>query len=236
MRGREFNVSRSAELRNAVRGALVVVARAVIRSLSKSASRFNSLRLSYPKTVQCNLCSWRGRRFLSDAWHKYIKCPKCSLGVRHRLFQAALQRIDLLSYERIVCGKRVLHFAPEDTIGSAIQQRATSYTTADFLHTGCDLKLDMSNMPLVDDESFDTVIAFDVLEHVPDWQKAVKEVHRILSHKGWAILAVPQKDGLSTTYEDPSITSREGRAEHYGQWDHLRIFGDDFPSIVQDQG
>jgi len=144
--------------------------------------------------------------------------------------------IDHLSYERLVRDRRVLHFAPEDTIGSTLQDLSTSYTTADFLDTRSDLKIDISSMPLVDDESFDTVIAFDVLEHVPGWRKAVKEVHRILSDKGWAILAVPQKDGLLTTYEEPSITSRKGRTEHFGQWDHLRIFGQDFPSIVGDEG
>ena len=51
----------------------------------------------------------------------------------------------------------------------------------------------MSNMPEMKGDSFDVVIAFDVLEHVPDYQKALEEVHRILSSRGFAIFTVPRK-------------------------------------------
>lgn len=53
------------------------------------------------------------------------------------------------------------------------------------------------------------VIAFDVLEHVPDYQKALQEVHRVLSPGGYAIFTVPQKDNLLVTFEDPSIVQKK---------------------------
>lgn len=192
--------------------------------------------LSYPKKVHCNICGWQGRHFLSDSWHKYINCPKCHSGIRQRLFVAALQNTEKFSYKMIIENKRILHFAPEDIISSEILKKSARYVTADYFRQGCDLKLDMSDMPEVKNESFDIVIAFDVLEHIPDYQKGLNEVHRILSPNGLAIFTVPQKDNLPQTFEDANIITPEERTKHFGQEDHLRLFGDDFPQLVEKSG
>lgn len=205
-------------------------------SLKKARSIFQSALMSYPKKVQCNICGWEGRHFLSDLWHKNINCPLCHSGIRQRLFLAALQYIDDLSFDRLIDNKNILHFAPEGKITSIIQNKSAHYVTADFLLKDCNLKLDMSNMPEIKNESFDVLIAFDVLEHVPDYQKALGEVHRILSSKGFAIFTVPQKDNLLLTYEDPTIVTPEDRTKHFGQWDHLRIFGEDFSKTIDSKG
>lgn len=204
--------------------------------LKKIRSIFQSIWLSYPKKVQCNICKWEGRHFLSDSWHDHINCPKCRSGVRQRLFIGALQCIKTFSFDRIVHGKKILHFAPEEIISSTIREKAAKYATADFLRQDCDMKLDMSNMQEIENESYDIVIAFDVLEHVPDYQKALEEVQRVLSSKGIGVFTVPQKDNLLKTYEDPNIITHEDRVKHFGQWDHLRIFGDDFAKIVKIKG
>jgi len=192
--------------------------------------------MSYPKKVQCNICQWEGRHFLSDSWHNHINCPKCHSGIRQRLFFATLQNIENLSFDKIIYNKRILHFAPEEIVSSNIQQKASEYTTADFLREDCSLKLDISNMAEVNSESFDILIAFDVLEHVLDYKKALEEVNRVLSSKGFGIFTVPQKDNLLVTYEDSTIVTPEERTEHFGQWDHLRIFGDDFSGIIASKG
>jgi SAM-dependent methyltransferase len=202
----------------------------------RTANFFQSVLLSFPKKVQCNICGWEGRHFLSDSWHKYINCPQCRSGIRHRLFFAALQNIEQLSLNKLFLDKTVLHFAPEDIISSKIKNKPTRYVTADYYRQDCDLKLDMSDMPEVAKENFDVVIAFDVLEHVPDYQKALEEVHRILSVNGFGIFTVPQKDNLQETFEDPSIVTPEDREKHFGQSDHLRIFGDDFCGTVESKG
>lgn len=202
----------------------------------KLRSIIQSALLSYPRKIQCNICGWEGRHFLSDSWHKHIICPKCRLDIRHRLFIATLQNIDNLSFDRIINNKTILHFAPEKIISSNIRKKATHYTTADFLRQDCDCKLNMSYMPEIKNASFDIVIAFDVLEHVPDYQNALQEVHRILSSNGFAIFTVPQKDNLEKTYEDPTIVTPEDRTKHFGQGDHLRIFGQDFADTVNEKG
>lgn len=45
---------------------------------------------------------------------------------------------------------------------------------------------------------------------------------------GWGIFQVPMKPGLAKTYEDFSITSPEERQKHFGQYDHVRWYGDDY--------
>jgi predicted SAM-dependent methyltransferase len=206
------------------------------RVVRSGISVFYSTLLSFPKHVECNLCGWAGRHFRSDLWHKNIVCPRCHTMVRHRLFIASLRLIDEVRYEQIIEGKRVLHFAPEDSIRHLIEPRAGRYATADYLRPDCDYRVDMSDMPSIKDKSFDVVIAFDVLEHVPDFKRGLDEIHRVLAPGGYAILTVPQKDELATTYEDASIMTEDDRLKHFGQVDHLRIFGDDFTAVVESRG
>lgn len=217
-------------------GCVAMIKQYLVNRARKFRNILQSILLSYPEQVQCNVCGWSGRRFLSDPWHKHIDCPCCYSSIRHRLFYAALQNIENLRFKTLIDNKRILHFAPEELIGLDIQKRATRYVTADFLRNDCELKLDMSHMTEVKNESFDVVIAFDVLEHVPNFQKALMEVHRILLPGGYAIFTVPQQDNLSMTYEDPNIVSPDDRLKSYGQSDHLRIFGYDFVTILTDKG
>ena len=49
-------------------------------------------------------------------------------------------------------------------------------------------------------------------------------------------LAGNEKDDLSLTYEDPAVITPEERTKHFGQRDHLRIFGDDLPAIIESKG
>ncbi|MDD5681238.1 MAG: methyltransferase domain-containing protein [Candidatus Omnitrophica bacterium] len=192
--------------------------------------------LAYPKKVQCNVCGWSGRRFLSDPWHKYVNCPVCHTSVRQRLFIAAIQNTGNIPFENTVRDKRILHFAPEDAISGILKNISSNYSTADLLRNDCDYKIDISNMPEIKEGTFDTVIAFDVLEHVADYKKAIEEVRRILSPDGYGIFTVPQKDNTELTFEDPTIITPEDRIKYFGQWDHLRIFGSDFSMILESRG
>jgi SAM-dependent methyltransferase len=156
--------------------------------------------------------------------------------VRHRLLFAAVANLPGLGVDALVRGKRVLHFAPEAVIAELFIPHAAKYVTADFLKDGVDLRLDMSDMRGIADGSFDLVIACDVLEHVPDDSAALRELHRVLSTQGWAILTVPQKDRLPTKYEDPAMDTPELREGAFGQDDHLRIYGDDFAGFLEAHG
>jgi hypothetical protein len=42
------------------------------------------------------------------------------------------------------------------------------------------------------------------------------------------IFQIPQDLTLETTYEDFSITNPEERKKHFGQYDHVRVYGKDY--------
>jgi len=191
--------------------------------------------------VECNICHYKAHKFNSDSWHLYCNCPYCSSSVRQRLLMASLSSLDNFSFDNIISNKKILHFAPEKSLGKLIQRKAKEYRTADFFAEGysydkIDYNIDISNMKAIENESFDCVIACDVLEHVPDHIGGIREVYRILNKGGYCIFTVPQKDNLKVTYEDLSITDKKERERVFGQYDHLRIYGDDFITILQDSG
>lgn len=49
---------------------------------------------------------------------------------------------------------------------------------------------DARDMPF-DDDHFDVVIAASVLEHVPDFWRAIDEMKRVLAPEGWLIVSTP---------------------------------------------
>lgn len=181
--------------------------------------------------VACNICSWKGRSFADDHWHRFTVCPNCGSQVRHRLLTAALDgksSYPELLESRLLSNKDILHFAPERQLRDRIRKISRRHVTADYDRGDCDMKLDMSSMPTVGDSSFDAVIACDVLEHVPDDLAAMRELYRILRPGGIAILSVPQMDSPSVTDQDPSVVTEEEREKRFGQKDHVRMYGDDF--------
>jgi len=191
--------------------------------------------------VECNVCHFKTNRFGSDNWHPHTICQNCGSQVRQRLLMAALTNIEAVNLTKILKGKKILHFAPENMLRNFVKKNAAAYETADFLTEGyaynaIDHILDISAMKEIPDESFDCLIACDVLEHVPEHIAAIKEIHRVLMKGGSCILTVPQKDNLKTTFEDASITDPEMREKVFGQFDHLRIYGDDFPDILKANG
>lgn len=184
------------------------------------------------KGTVCNVCGWEGQAFTDDPWHPGTICPSCRSQVRHRMLAAVLDGDSLLPHlheHSLLTGKKILHFAPERQLRERIRNAASKYTTADYDRGDCDLKLNMSAMPGVPADSFEVAIACDVLEHVPDDLAAMRELHRILRPGGTAILTVPQKDPPASTDEDPTILDPAERELRFGQKDHLRMYGDDFP-------
>jgi|WetSurMetagenome_2_1015567.scaffolds.fasta_scaffold188314_1 SAM-dependent methyltransferase len=192
--------------------------------------------LSCPQRVECNLCAWRGRHLISDSWHPHTVCPRCKSEVRHRLLVAALTYIDSVSCNKVIRNKELLHFAPEQMLEAYFSNYTARYTSADLLKKDVDVALDISNMADIGSCEVDVVIACDVLEHVADDILAIREIHRVLRLWGYAIITVPQMDGLANTFEDKTIIDSISREQTFGQSDHLRIYGDNFPHILESSG
>lgn len=123
---------------------------------------------------------------------------------------------------------KVLHFAPEQAFYKRFRSLPNlSYTTTDLNSPLADVKADICDLPF-EDNAFDFILCNHVLEHIPNDTKAMKELYRILSPGGTAILQIPQDLSRENTFEDNSITSRKERARIFGQYDHVRVYGRDF--------
>ncbi|MBJ7900343.1 MAG: methyltransferase domain-containing protein [Cyanobacteria bacterium RI_101] len=196
----------------------------------------NSVLLASSPQVTCNLCGWQGRRFVDDEWHPRATCPRCGSQVRHRLLAAALTEHPGLRAETMFGQRAALHVAPEKMVGSLVQKYTQSYQTADFNRANVDLRLDITQMSAIADGSYGVFIACDVLEHVSDDRQALREIYRVLAPGGWGIFTVPQEDHRQETLEDPNIQTPADREKHYGQWDHVRLYGADFSGRLEEAG
>ena len=151
---------------------------------------------------------------------------------RHRLLWLFLKE----KTNFFTADKKMLHIAPEQCFVDVFRnQKNIDYTTADIESPLADVLMDVQDIPF-EDNTFDVVMCNHVLEHVTDDKKAMQELYRILKPGGFGIFQVPQDINRTTTYEDASITSPEERAKHFGQYDHLRIYGMDFFDKLKDVG
>lgn len=167
----------------------------------------------------CSLCGYRGffRAFGSPPrWD--AQCPSCGSLERHRLFALCLEGMPI--------NGAVLHFAPEAAIAELIKKRGVKYTSADLLRHDVDQNWNIESIRCADDQ-YDVVICSHVLEHVND-RKALKELYRIIKQGGLLLTMVPIAEGCAETYEDETITDPKNREIHYGQDDHVRVYGADF--------
>ena len=131
---------------------------------------------------------------------------------------------------------RVLHMAPEQCFLSIFKKmKNLDYTTADLYSPIVDVKADILDLPFKDEE-FDLVFCNHVLEHIENDHKAMKELYRVMKPGGMGIFQVPQELERETTYEDPNIKTPEDKAVHFGQYDHVRIYGRDYFDRLRNVG
>ena len=76
------------------------------------------------------------------------------------------------------------------------------YDTIDFTEHIPGIKYigDIQNMDMIDDNIYDTVVCFEVLEHVANPFKAVAEINRVIKKNGIFILTIPH---LSRLHDAP---------------------------------
>lgn len=166
------------------------------------------------------------RRFLPYGYENQrenVLAPGSLSLERHRLLWLYLQRTDFFTVE-----KNVLHVAPEQCFYKLFRKQPNlKYLTTDLFSPLADVKADICDLPF-EDNAYDVVFCNHVLEHITDDKKAMSELYRVLKPGGLGIFQIPQDLSLEVTYEDFSITSPEERKKHFGQYDHVRIYGKDY--------
>ena len=143
---------------------------------------------------------------------------------RHRLLWLYLKN----ETDFFTSQKKVLHMAPEQCFLPLFKKmKNLDYTTADLYAPKVDVKADILDLPF-EDNTFDLIFCNHVLEHIEDDAKAMSELYRVMKPGGMGIFQIPQEIEREKTFEDFSITSPEERAKHFGQYDHVRVYGRDY--------
>jgi len=149
-------------------------------------------------------------------------CPECLASDRDRLY--ALFAMHLLNNPP---GKplRILDIAPAVVLSRFLRSLPNArYRSADLFSPLADDVVDIMDMHMYADESFDFIVCSHVLEHVPDDSKAMSELFRVLARGGSAILMVPILLTATETDEDPAEPSVDERWARFGQDDHVRMY------------
>lgn len=179
---------------------------------------------------ECPCCGRELRRFAR--FHgEHDQCPTCGSLMRHRALL-------LLVRDRVRIADRggsVVHIGPGPAVGNWLRrQESVDYVAVDLDSPIADVQADACDLPF-EDETFDFAICVHTLEHIPDDRQAIREMYRVLKVGGTAVMQVPPSD-LEVTREDPSITDPVERERLFGQYDHVRLCGDDYPARIAEAG
>jgi SAM-dependent methyltransferase len=163
----------------------------------------------------CNVCGWSGRSFDGEAHAESAVCPRCESIARDRFLFFCFLR------SRPYRGARVLETSPR--MGEPYRQmmaRLFSYTASDYelANHRAGIKLDLQDIQLPD-ASFDVVLTPHVLEHVPDTDKALSELARVLTRSGRMYLQVPLEQGETATPSAPEYHGDDTLVHWRFGWD-----------------
>ena len=151
-------------------------------------------------------------------------CPGTFSLERHRLLWLYLNNELDISNRAL----NVLHVAPAQVFLKKFKSiKDWTYTAIDLNSPLADIKADLCDLPFKD-KTYDLILCNHVLEHIIDDIKAMREIYRVLKPGGKAVLQVPINFKNKKSYEDYNITSPRERNQHFGQYDHVRVYGMDF--------
>lgn len=180
---------------------------------------------------ECPICGYYGSfTAFGQPPRLDARCAKCNSLERHRMFYLYAEQKGLFEADHAV-----LHFAPEVQIGPYVEARVAVYETADLSarrKTTHQINIEDTGLP---DGMYDRIICSHVLEHVDD-AKALAELFRMLKPGGIALLATPIVEGWAQTYENAQVDGGPARFLHFGQSDHVRMYGRDFRNRIRAAG
>ncbi len=150
----------------------------------------------------CNVCRWSGEEFVGPFHAEMATCPVCGSVSRDRFLLHSF-------FTSIVkpSGLRVWETSPR--LGDRYRQmmrKHFDYFASDYdlsAHEG-DIQIDLQNIALPD-ESIDVLLTPHVLEHVPDTDRALSEIRRVLKPGGHMFLQVPLQVGATRVPPEPEF-------------------------------
>ncbi|MGO4563990.1 class I SAM-dependent methyltransferase [Rhizobium sp. 2YAF20] len=167
--------------------------------------------------------------------HRAYSCPNCHASDRDRLYALFFSPV----FQRLNQAQpfRFLDIAPGRALSYWLKSHPhVFYRSCDMYMPEADDKADIHNLPY-EDGTFDFVLCSHVLEHVDDPVRATAEIKRVLKPDSIAMLMAPICLAIEENYENPAITTPEGRWKHFGQDDHVRMFSrSGFIDVIKQAG
>lgn len=150
-------------------------------------------------------------------------CPHCFTADRDRMIVSFLEKENLRDAAK---GAKALQIAPAHAISWWIMNHCPQieYETTDLFMEGVTFRSDIQDMNMIADEAYDVIICSNVLEHVQDDRKALRELKRILKPDGKVVFLVPvvlDRDEIDEEWGLPE----EENWRRFGQGDHCRLYG-----------
>ena len=164
---------------------------------------------------QCSVCDKNLSRFIKT--ENDSLCPNCgSLQRNRRLWQ-------LLETEFLKNNVSILDFSPSRCLYRKLKKRNDIHYQSTDLSGNfiADFHWDITQLDCKNN-TFDLVVCYHILEHIPNDVLAMQELFRILKPGGKILVQTPFKEGA--IYENPKIVSEQERLIHFGQEDHVRIY------------
>lgn len=173
------------------------------------------------RQVECNLCKGHFSTFIPLSSGDLL-CPRCGSLPRQRRLWEIVQKKFLANSNPDFS---ILHFSPSRMLSEKIRQLAgSSYLTSSFDQgEGTGRHFDITGID-AEDDSFDLIICYHVLEHIKEDVRAIKELYRICRPYGTLLVQTPLKQG--DIYENDAILTPGERKLHFGQTDHVRIYSE----------
>lgn len=148
-----------------------------------------------------------------------LSCSSCQSLGRHRQLALFLKSLKL-------DGKNILHFSAEKQIKEIInKENPYNYLCVNKYPNKDEIYCDIENIHF-EENSFDIIICSHVLEHV-NYESAISELKKIIKKNGCVLLMFPIIYQWEDTYSNPAIVEKKLRELHFGQFDHLHLFGKD---------
>lgn len=169
---------------------------------------------------ECTICKKKCKQFIQINNHQDNLCPFCgSISRDRRLFPIISTKLAQSTVQKT----KVLDFSPSDSIYNQLSKnKKIDYKASDLSgNFNAAYQYDLTNIAC-EDNFFDYIICFHILEHIIDDAKAMSELFRILKPNGLVFIQTPFKEG--EIYEDFSIVTPQEREKHFGQDDHVRVY------------
>ena len=182
----------------------------------------------------CPICNRHFRKFLPFGVKSRPNacCPGCRSLERHRLLWLYLRDKTNFFTDHL----KVLHIAPMQILQEKFKKLENlGYISADISSPSTMIKMDITYINLRDNQ-FDCIICYHVLDYIPDDEKAMKELFRILKPDGWAILQSYVDPNLDKTIEYLNGISPEERKWVFGPNDNVRKYGRNYIDRLERAG